>query len=87
MTDAREIIAQYLCDRAGQGWSGISTFERAAYRTVAQGMIAALTAAGFRIIGPDEVDQVTLERAAEVAANLGSEIPAAIRALASGESR
>lgn len=81
MTDSREIIAQYLCDRAGQGWSSISTFERAAYRTVAQGMIAAFTTDGFRVLGPDEVDQVTLERAAEIAANLGSEIPAAIRAL------
>lgn len=46
-----------------------------------------LTTAGFRVLGPDEVDQVTLERAAEIATNWGSEIPAAIRALASGESR
>jgi hypothetical protein len=64
MTDAREIIAQYLCDRAGQGWSGVSTFERAAYRTAAHGMIATLAAAGFRILGPNEFDAVTLERAA-----------------------
>lgn len=42
---------------------------------------AALNAAGFRILGPDEVDPVTLEKCAEVAANWGSEIPAEIRAL------
>lgn len=65
MTDAREIIAHHLCEMAAQGWYGISPFERAAYRTTAQGMVGAIEAAGSRILGPDEVDQVTeaLERA------------------------
>lgn len=47
----------------------------------ASAILAALTAGGYRIVGPDEVDPVTLEKCAEVAANWGSEIPAEIRAL------
>lgn len=68
MTDAREIIARHLCAMAAQGWSGISAFERAAYRTTAAGMVEAVTASGFRILGPDEVDGPTVEKCAEVAA-------------------
>lgn len=67
MTDAREIIAKRIAGPKALGW--------------ADAVIEALSAAGYRILGPDEVDQVTLERAAEVAANWGSEIPAEIRAL------
>ena len=59
MTTPREIIARHLCTMAAQGWSAISPFERAAYRTTAAGMVEALTAAGFRIVGPEEVDPVT----------------------------
>lgn len=33
-------------------------------------LIEALTAAGYRILGPDELDPVTLERAAEVAGKM-----------------
>ena len=49
-------------------------------------MIATLTAAGYRILGPDEVDPVTLEEAAEAgkeAAKVGDchHVAAAIRAL------
>ena len=67
MTDAREIIARHLCAMAAQGWSGISLFERAAYRTTAAGMVEAITASGFRILGPDEIDGPTVEKCAEVA--------------------
>lgn len=63
MTIAREIIARHLCTMAAQGWSGISPFERAAYRTTAAGMVEAVTSAGFRIVGPDDVAQ--LERIAK----------------------
>lgn len=54
MTDAKEIIAQTLGHHPG--WS----------RTT-DAILAALTAAGFRIVGPGEVDPVTVERCAEVA--------------------
>lgn len=56
--------------------------------------IANLTAAGWRLVGPDEVDPVSIEKAAQVAgkmlrfADTTSEadiaITAAIRAIASG---
>lgn len=52
---ARDVIAKHLCTMAAQGWSGISAFERAAYRTTAIGMIDTLTSSGYRILGPDEV--------------------------------
>lgn len=99
MTTAREIIARHLCTMAAQGWSAISPFERAAYRTTAAGMVEAVTTAGYRILGPDEVDAVTLEMAARIADEQATEengaegflackaVEAAIRALASGESR
>lgn len=64
MTNAREIIARHLCTMTAQGWSGISPFERAAYRTTAAGMVEAITAAGFRIVGPDDLDEKTVERCA-----------------------
>lgn len=56
-------------------------------------VIEALTAAGWRLVGPDEVDPVTVERCAEIAQDgyfgpevysHGQRIAAAIRALASG---
>lgn len=47
MTDAREIIAQTLGHHPG--WS----------RTV-DAILAALTAAGFRIVGPDEAREADL---------------------------
>lgn len=68
-TDAREIIAR-----------AIEPFVHHA-DDVTSVVANTLTTAGYRILGPDEVDPVTLERAAEVAANWGSEIPAEIRAL------
>jgi hypothetical protein len=56
MTDAREII-NAACINVNQ-WRD---------QTYASAIITALHAAGFRILGPDEVDQVTLEKcAAEV---------------------
>lgn len=65
MTDAREIIARHLCTMAAQGWSGISAFERAAYRNTAAGMVEAIHDSGFRILGPDEIDGPTVEKCAE----------------------
>lgn len=52
-------------------------------------VIEALTAAGWRLVGPDEVDPVTVERCiAEMEANWGHvctpELRDAIRAIASG---
>jgi hypothetical protein len=51
VTDAREIIAQTLGHHPG--WS----------RT-ADTILDALAAAGFRIVGPEEVDPVTVEKCA-----------------------
>lgn len=95
MTTAREIIARHLCTMAAQGWSGISPFERAAYRTTAAGMVEALTAAGFRILGPGELDVETVERCIKELNKLPwfadvvsiADVEAVLRALASGESR
>ena len=70
MTTPREIISNALAVGKADGHPNVPRY-----------IIDRLTTAGFRVLGPDEVDQVTLERAAEVAANWGSEIPAAIRAL------
>lgn len=85
MTDAREIIAQHLCEKTGQGWSGISTYERAAYRTSAHGMIEAITTAGCRILGPDEVQALdrTLRNALEARLPpvVAQDVAAAIRNL------
>lgn len=75
VTDAREIIARHLCEMAAQGWSGISTFERAAYRTTASGMVEAITTSGFRILGPDEIDGPTVEKCADVAEERAEWVP------------
>lgn len=67
---AHDIIADYL---SRTDWKGP--------HTTATSIIITLEDAGYLILGPDEVDAVTLEKAAEVAANWGSVIPAVIRAL------
>ena len=74
MTDAREIIAKAVEEKLKI--DGFSSYEE-----MAEHLTQALTTSGFRILGPDEVDPVTVEKAAEVAANWGSEIPAEIRAI------
>lgn len=57
MTDAREIIARQV------RWGEV---DRVSVE-VADNVISALTSAGFRILGPDEIDGPTLEKcAAEV---------------------
>lgn len=57
MTDAREIIHSELIslirkDKAKQPWP--------------DAIIYALTSAGFRILGPDEIDGPTVEKCAEI---------------------
>jgi len=52
MTDAREIIARQIPGTSAEVCFG-----------VAEGIIDALNAAGYRVIGPDEVDPVTVEKA------------------------
>lgn len=64
MTDAREIIALELARISKIDMSEAPPYARASIHTAALHIERALTAAGFRIIGPDEVDPVTLERAA-----------------------
>lgn len=80
MRSAKEIMASWL--------SGYADNEGRADR-----LIADLTAAGYRIVGPDEGDPVTVERVAKFIDNFDNppmydgivvEIAAAIRALASG---
>lgn len=57
MSSAREVIAKQV------RWGEV---DRVSVE-VAHNVISALTAAGYRIIGPDELDDVTLEKAAEIA--------------------
>lgn len=47
----------------------LSAFKRERILAEADAFLASLSAAGYRILGPDEVDTVTLERAAEAAEN------------------
>lgn len=56
MTDAREIIAYTIPGTSAELCFGL-----------ADAIINRFTTAGFRILGPDEVDPVTLEKCAEVA--------------------
>jgi len=75
MTDAREIIARQIPGTSAEVCFG-----------VADSIIERLDAAGYRILGPDEVDPVTVERAAEAgkkAAKAGDchHVATAIRAL------
>lgn len=60
MTDAREIIRIAAEDK--MKFDGFSSYDE-----MAAHLIDALTASGFRILGPDEVDQVTVEKCAEIA--------------------
>lgn len=59
MTDVREIIAKRIVGPKALDW--------------ADAVIEALHAAGYRILGPDEVDPVTVERCAEVAERLAED--------------
>lgn len=87
MTDAREIIAQVF-RRAHRDacYPDASTGE---CEIAASAIAAALDAAGFRILGPDEIDVPTVEKCADVADALPSggewimqeRVIAAIRAL------
>lgn len=64
MTDAREIIAekiQEFRDPSPDGYISGVTY------SFADDLMDALTAAGYRILGPDEVDPATVERIAEFA--------------------
>lgn len=75
MSEARDVIARAL--------ASVGAFDSEGEATVVD---MALTAAGYRILGPDELDPVTLEKAAEAgkeAAKVGDchHVAAAIRAL------
>lgn len=74
MTDARAIIAKALADLPGAPAYGD-----------ADAVLSALTTAGYRILGPDEVDPVTLEKCAAHLEGRGTvfmrDAAAAIRAI------
>lgn len=85
---AREIIANARHSHACDG--GYSVAGGAA----ADAALAALTSAGYRILGPDEVDAVTVEKCTEVAEERAEWVPlkpgemrAAIRALSRASSQ
>lgn len=64
----------------------LSAFKRERILAEADAFLASLSAAGYRVIGPDELDPMTLERAAEAgkkAAKAGDchHVATAIRAL------
>ena len=65
MTDAREIIAQEF--RLAHRDTCYPDASAGECEIAASVIVSSLNAAGFRILGPDEVDQVTLEKAADVA--------------------
>lgn len=60
---ARDVIASELARISRVDMSEAPRYARASVRTAALHVERALTAAGYRILGPDEVDPVTLERA------------------------
>lgn len=68
MSDAREIIARAVAIARGDTPDGASLASlSAADRDIAELGVRRVTAAGYRVIGPDEVDSVTVERIAEFA--------------------
>ncbi len=68
MTDAREIIARAVAIARGDTPDGASLASlSAADRDIAELGVRRVTTAGFRILGPDEVDPVTVNRCAEIA--------------------
>lgn len=52
MSSAREVIAKRIAGESALAW--------------ADKVIDSLTAAGYRIIGPDELDDVTIDRCARI---------------------
>lgn len=85
MTDAREIIAGAIADIYPEpADASYSSALNASVRAIRH-----LTSAGYRILGPDEVDAVTVEKCAtEMEVNWGHvctpELRDAIRALKGG---
>lgn len=89
MTDAREIIAKAVSVARGETpigrrWANLSLKDR----DTAELGVRRAVAAGYRIIGPDEVDPVTLEKAADAAEERAEWVPlkagdmrAAVRAI------
>ena len=67
MVDVREVIAEAIPCNIVYGRP-----------QAADEIIRALAAAGFRILGKDEVDQVTLEKAADYIEGAGGVIPATV---------
>lgn len=85
--DRSEIAkAIYHATPRNKPFEQLSAFKRERILAEADGFLASLSAAGYVVLGPDEVDTVTLERAAEAgkeAAKAGDchHVAAAIRAL------
>ena len=57
---ARDVIASELARISRVDMDEAPVYARASVRTAALHVERALTAAGYRIIGPDEIDPVTL---------------------------
>ncbi len=77
--NARDVIAEELEDEFGH-----YADERA------DDILSALTAAGYRLIGPGELDRETIERCAAFVADVPSDLPrhklsAALRSLQGGD--
>lgn len=67
MTDARGIIARFFAEYHDRSRVDGCDMEDA------KAIIERLDVAGYRILGPDEVDPVTLEKCAEVAAGFADQ--------------
>lgn len=80
MTDAREIIRIAAEDK--MKFDGFSSYDE-----MAEHLIDALTAAGFRILGPDEIDQVTVDDVAAELWKAEAEDAGAPASIANGRTR
>ena len=69
-----EVITHAMSDYASAATG--TSWNNACFAFEADAILCALSRAGFRILGPDEVDPVTVERCVEVAAATDPEKPA-----------
>lgn len=62
---ATEVITHAMSDYASAATG--TSWNKACFAFEADAILCALSRAGYRILGPDEVDQVTVEKCAEIA--------------------
>lgn len=68
-----EVITHAMSDYASAATG--TSWNKACFAFEADAILCALSRAGFRILGPDEVDPVTLEKAADAAEERAEWVP------------